>query len=116
MFRFALLLLVLSSSIVCAWLDRKHLLRGQGVRVALTLLLCVLFVPLLLFLVFSAVAYSFRGAAFEMTMTVLIAALGLGCVIWGAVIKTRAAIVLLSAGVVELVTLFLAWLVPLSGG
>ena len=116
MLRFALLLLVLAVPIVCFWLDRKRLLRGYALLVGVSLLLCLVLVPLLLFLVFSVVAYSFRGEAFENTMAALIASVGVACVVWGALTRTRAAIGLLSAGVVELVTLFLAWLVPLQGG
>ena len=114
MFRFALLLLVLTIPTVCFWLDRKRLLRGHALLVTAALLLSLVLVPLLLFLAFSVVAYSFRGEAFENTMAALIASVGVACVVWGALTRTRAAIALLSAGVVELAALLLAWLGPLQ--
>ena len=57
MFRFALLLLVLTIPTVCFWLDRKRLLRGHALLVTAALLLSLVLVPLLLFLAFSVLAW-----------------------------------------------------------
>ncbi len=111
-FLFIALLTLLSVSMVWFWLSRKKLLAGNLPLVAFTLLACLLLIPLVLYAALSVIGYSFRGVAFENSMFGLIVLLGVACLLYGSRLRSRAAIGLISAGVVELVTLLLIWLVP----
>ncbi|AWN23921.1 hypothetical protein DKM44_12335 [Deinococcus irradiatisoli] len=80
-------------------LGRQRLLAGEVTRVALTLLLSLLALLPLLFVGFSAVAYSFRGRTFETGVSLLLL-LGMGLVAWGQRLSGQPARLLITAGVV----------------
>ena len=64
-------------------LSRRNLLAGDTLFIALTLLLCLIVVAGVLFMVFVVIAFSFKGRAFELTMSGLVFAVGLALTLLG---------------------------------
>jgi hypothetical protein len=98
--------------VVLFWLGKKKLLRGNTALIVASLLLSAVLVPLLLFLFFSVVAYSFKGQRFENSMFVLMLLVSAALVVYGALLRTKAAIPVLTVGVTATLILLLVWLLP----
>ncbi|WP_420595785.1 hypothetical protein [Deinococcus sp.] len=79
----AILDIFLGLALLFYLLSRKNLLAGDTLFTSLTLLACLIVVPGVLFVVFTVIAYSFKGRAFELSISGLVFAVGLALTLLG---------------------------------
>ena len=98
----AILTALLGLALLFYLLGRRNLLAGDTLFIALTLLLCLIVVAGVLFMVFVVIALSFKGRAFELTMSGLVFAIGLALTLlgWNVTSNQRVSALLLMVGVI----------------